>query len=278
MSIIILLLKRYRVFLVFIFLELISLSLLITQNRYQNNRFLSSANYYIGSSLEMVNNIKDYFRLREINEDLATENRRLRELYTREKQKRFQTKVEEVQDPAIVGQYSYLLAKVVNNSVTHAKNYITINKGSKDGIIKNMAIISPFGIVGKVKSVNSNFSVVISLLSDLEISVKVKKNNAIGGIKWDGKSPKYVRLVELTDDTNIEVGDTIVTGHTSSFPPHMAIGKISKKMPSQGQTSLQFEVELFNDFSRLSYVYAIKNKLKIKQDTLEREVLEDIDE
>ena len=59
--------------------------------------------------------------------------------------------------------YSFVTADVVNNSVTHLSNYITVNKGRKDGVEPDMGVVSERGVVGIVSTVSDHFSVVIPL-------------------------------------------------------------------------------------------------------------------
>ena len=61
--------------------------------------------------------------------------------------------------------YSFVMADVVNNSVTYLSNYITVNKGRKDGVEPDMGVVSERGVVGIVSTVSDHFSVVIPLLN-----------------------------------------------------------------------------------------------------------------
>jgi len=70
--------------------------------------------------------------------------------------------------------YSFVTADVVNNSVTHLSNYITVNKGRKDGVEPDMGVVSERGVVGIVSTVSDHFSVVIPLLNPkFKLSCKV---------------------------------------------------------------------------------------------------------
>jgi rod shape-determining protein MreC len=83
-------------------------------------------------------------------------------------------------DTARINQYEYVSAKVVGNSTSLYKNFITIDKGAVDGVVPGMAAISNLGAVGKVKSVSDHYAVLISLLNvDEQDIVRDKKNKSI---------------------------------------------------------------------------------------------------
>jgi rod shape-determining protein MreC len=264
----------------FIFLEFISFWMIVQANHYQNAVFLNSSNQYIGSMLQFTSNIGSYFRLGQVNNKLAQENVRLHKEINQLRQQHKKNKIEPVTDSVVVSQYNYTIAEVVNNSTHRANNYITINKGSKDGLATGMAIISPLGIVGHIKKVNRHFSNVVSVLhSKSEISAQIKKNGELGTIKWNGKSPKYVQLHNIQTYVKVQVGDTICTsGYNAVFPPRITIGTVKKVRQKPAQTMYELEIELATSFNRLDYVYAIKNIMKIEQDSLEMENFIEIDE
>ena len=280
MQIIFLLLKQNRVFLLFIFLELFSFWLIVQANHYQNAVFLNSSNQYVGSMLQFTNNIGLYFRLGDANKKLAQENIYLRKEVDKLMQKVKKGNAEPLTDSIVVNQYNYTMAEVVNNSTHKGNNYITINKGRKHGLTKGMAVISPLGIVGQIKVANYGFSSVVSVLhTKTFVSAQIKKNGELGSIKWNGKSPRYAQLHDIPTYVKVNIGDTICTsGYNAVFPPRITIGIVRKISQKPEQTSFELEVELTTNFNRLDYVYAIKNILKIEQDSLKTEDFIDIDE
>lgn len=274
------LINRYKVFLIFLFLEILGFWLVVNHNYYQNAIFFNSANSYVGTLLKVSNNISSYFQLNTVNLELAKENRLLRVELTRIKQKKNQLFEVKVNDPSFINQYDYILAKVINNSTHRANNYITIDKGKKDGIEPGMAVISPLGIVGKVRKSNGRFTTLVSLLhANMTVSAQVKKNSELGTIKWDGKSPNFAKMLDVPINVKIAIGDTIVTsGYNATFPPKITIGIIKKIKPNPEQTFYDIDVMLTTNFNSLSYVYVVKNILKVEQDSLEMETFEEIEE
>lgn len=274
------LINRYKVFLIFLFLEILGFWLLVNHNYYQNAIFFNSANSYVGTLLKVSNNIASYFQLNTVNLELAKENKQLRTELTKMRQKNPQLLDSKANDSDFINQYEYVLAKVINNSTHRSNNYITIDKGKKDGIEAGMAVISPLGIVGKVRKSNGRFTTLTSLLhSKTEVSAQIKKNSELGTIKWDGKSPNIAKMIDVPSYVKIAVGDTIVTsGYNAIFPPKVTIGIIKKIKTNPEQTFYDIDVMLTTNFNSLSYVYVVKNILKVEQDSLELETFEEIEE
>lgn len=280
MQVILALIRQYRVFLLFIFLEFFSFWMIVQANYYQNAVFINSANQYMGSIFQFTSNISSYFRLGETNRRLAQENVRLHEeINVLRKRAKF-VKVSPILDSMVVNQYNYQIAEVVNNSTNKANNYMTINKGYRHGVLKGMAVISPLGVVGQIKKANSGFSSVVSLLhSKTSMSAQIKKNGELGTIRWNGKSPQYAQLTDIPTYVKVQVGDTICTsGKNAVFPPRITIGIVRKVRQKPEQTNYELEIELSTPFNRLDYVYVIKNILKMEQDSLETEDFIDIEE
>jgi rod shape-determining protein MreC len=280
MQAIFLLIKTYRIFLLFVLLELLSFWLIIQHNTYQNAVFLNSSNQYVGTVLAFSANIRDYFGLKQVNERLAKENLYLHSELTRLRQRKPHAIIPPVTDSVVVNQYNFSLAKVVNNATNRTDNYITIDKGSRDGISKDMAVISPLGVVGKVVKVNSRFSTVISVLhSKNSVSAQVKKNGELGSIKWDGKHPRFAKMTDVPSYAKVIIGDTICTSSFNGiFPPRIMVGIVRKVRLRPEQTFYDLEIELSTPFNRLDYVYVIKNILKMEQESLETEEFEEIEE
>jgi len=262
-------LYNYRAFLIFLVLEGICTSLIVQNNSYQGAAFFNSSNKFSASILVFSNDIKVYFSLKEVNEKLATENAVLRRMLQQHNQKAIF--VNEPLKPKVVEQYQFKMAKVINNSTRRANNFITINKGSKDGIKPGMGVIGTGGIIGKVKVCSDNFSTVTSLLhSDMLVSSQIKRNGAFCSTKWNGKDARTSNLLYLPKHVKILKGDTVVTsGFNSVYPPGVIIGFVKDVKLKSLETYYDVEIELSTDFNRLSYVYVIDNKLRNEIDSLE---------
>jgi rod shape-determining protein MreC len=264
--------NRYNAFFLFIIFFTIGIVLTVKNNAYQRSVTLNSTNEVVGQAYEKLNVFKRYMNLGQVNDSLANENAKLYSQLL--KMKNIDSaKNTTVKDTTTHQQYTYLAARVIKNSITLRNNVITINKGSLDGIKKDMAVISPQkGVVGFIRDVSDHLATIQSLLhKDTRISVTTKKNNALGSLVWGEKNFNYQKayIKDIPNHFKINLGDTIVTSGFASFPPGIPVGRVSNAGIATGDNFLTIEINLFNDFSTLQYVYVIKDKFAEEQKALE---------
>jgi rod shape-determining protein MreC len=73
-----------------------------------------------------------------------------------------------------------------------------LNKGSRHGIANNMGVIGPKGVVGIVNSLSKDYCTVIPIISiSSKISSKIKNNNELGTLIWDGQDHKTAQLINI---------------------------------------------------------------------------------
>ena len=269
---------KYNHWFLFVILEIISFALLFRFNNYQGSTFFTSSNQVAGSIYEMANHVTGYFHLKTMNDKLVQKNVEL-ELQIEHLQNALDrltddtTAIEQMKKDVLFD-YDILEAKVINNSLTHSDNYITINKGKKDGVRSEMGVIDGNGVVGIVYLVSDNYSIVIPVLnSKSSISCKVKRSDYFGFLKWDGGSSKFAVVKDMPRHSLFSLGDTIVTsGHSAVFPGGISVGTIEDMMDSQDGLSYQLKVKLFTDFGRLDYVRVIAKKGQEEQMNLEQQL------
>ncbi|MCA1747601.1 MAG: rod shape-determining protein MreC, partial [Bacteroidales bacterium] len=143
----------------------------------------------------------------------------------------------------------------------------------KHGIEGDMAVISEEGIVGIVLASSSNFSTVIPVINrDFRLSVKTKKDNLAGILRWEGGNHRQANLNEIPFHAEPEVGDTIVTsGYSAVFPEGLFVGTI-KRFELRDANFYRIDVELGTDYQRLFHVNVIENFLQEEQLELESEI------
>ena len=182
------------------------------------------------------------------------------------------TEIERMKSNALLG-YDIYRANVINNSLTHADNYITLNKGENDGIRREMGVISGSGVVGIVYQTSPNYSVVIPILnSKSSISCKIKRSDYFGFLKWDGGSSQYATVKDMPRHSLFTLGDTIVTsGHSAVFPGGIPVGTVEDMSDSHDGLSYLLKVKLFTDFARLSDVRVIAKKAQEERLELEEQ-------
>ena len=266
-------LLRQRIFLLFVFLELVNLWGIFKYNDYQHTFYFNTTNRWAASILAMGEEVKSYHQLREVNQDLALENARLHaEIFKLNSQKQPESKIPYFLGEGMLQRYQPLACKVIDQSTQMSQNYLTIDKGTRDGIAPGMAVISSTGIVGKVMSCTSNLSLIVSVLhTGNNVSAKIKSTGELGYIKWGGIQPEVANLQDVSKYKKVVKGDTIVTSdYNAVFPPNIPIGIVAKVGLEEDETFHDIKVMLLTHFSTLKYVYVIKNKLAAQQAILEQ--------
>ncbi len=261
---------RFHNFFFFLFFEVICLSLIVRNNSFQRSSFLNSTSSMTGSIYSAYHVFTEYLGLREVNEELARENAFLRQQL---KAAYFNNKFElgSVTDTAFRQKYTYIPCQIINNSFRHTNNYLTLNKGSRQGIAKGMGVISSNGIVGIVKHVSANYASVMSLLHrSMNVSAKLTKNDYFGSLVWEGIDHGKATLLDIPKNISLAVGDSIATsGYSAFFPENISIGVIESFDLEKGDNFYNISVSLTTNFENLSHVYVVNNLMKIEQLDLE---------
>jgi rod shape-determining protein MreC len=263
-------LARYNNLILFLLLEGIAIYLVVTGNNYHNSRIIKGVRGFTRSTEERIINTKNYLRLREINANLSAENAILHNTIG---------KMMSLEDPGFFPvsdtikdqQYEFTSAILVNNSVNKQKNFFTLNKGKKQGVDKDMAVMGPNGVAGLIVASSDNFSVAMSLLNiDFRLSSRIMPSGYFGSLAWDGADYRFGVLNEIPQHVQISVGDTVeTTSFSSVFPAGKMIGIISEYERS-GSDFYRIRVSLSTNFRKLSHVNVIKNLKKQEQETLEK--------
>lgn len=261
-----------RAFFTFLFLELFCAWLIVQNNAYQGSKFFNSSNGLVAAMNSFSQSVRDYFMLTEVNRTLSEENALLKRKISQQPITFVLPNDSIYRDSSAVNQYEFVSAKVVNNHVDMVKNFITINKGKKDGIEPGMAVISPLGVVGKVKLVSNNYGVVTSILHvDVMVSAVLKRTEHFGTVQWDGRNPDQVDFNYIPPHVHPSVGDTVVTsGYNAIFPEGVMIGVIQSVDLNKDALFYDIKVRLNQDFRKLSWVTVVKNKRHAEQDSLEQ--------
>lgn len=252
-------------------LEVLAGFLIVQNNYFHRASFINSSNFISGYIYDTFSSITEYFSLKDANKALADENARLRNsLKSAYKANTVTTK--EVKDSTYSQYYTFIPAKVINNSTSRADNYITLNVGIRQGIRPDMGVICPDGVVGVVKNVSSNFCSVISVLnSNLKVSTKIKKNGFFGSLVWDGYNYSRAKLNEIPVHVKITPGDTLITsGYSAIFPEGIAVGNIIDFNEVEGGNFYEIKVKLSTNFKNLSYVYVVNNIFRDELDKVEK--------
>lgn len=213
-----------------------------------------------GSVYNAFNSVIQYFELGSVNRNLAKENAKLKSML----QSGFPM---ENADSLIVdwrqkdSTFQYISAHIINNSVNKSNNYITLNKGRKDGVKPDQGIVAPEGIVGVVTSVSESYSLGFSVLNKRwGPSGKLKNSGFFGPIEWDGNDYQLANFKEIPFHVKLMEGDTIVTsGYSTFFPEGIVIGTIHSFERPEGESFYKIKVKLAVDFKSIHFVDIIEN-------------------
>ena len=276
-------LAKYNHWFVFLILEVVSMVLLFQYNSYQGSAWFSSANAVTGKLYEWDANVETFFLLTKVNQELTQRNAYLEQ----EVQKLSDSLVSVTKDSSIYHRdqfalprnYRLIPAKVVANSVDKPGNLMTIDKGSADGIHKDMGVISGTGVVGIVYLVAEHYAIVIPVLNTKSnISCMIQNRGYFGYLRWKGGVSDLAYLEEVPRHAHFKLGDYVVTsGYSAVFPPGVRVGRILHVFNSADGLSYRVQLRLSTDFARLRDVCviedaAMKERLEIMraaQDSIE---------
>lgn len=266
---------RWSKWFVFVFFVALSCALLFSGNTYQHHVYLTSANSVASGIYNMRNSVASYFDLREINEDLNLRNAALESEVLalreqiREADARIQT--DTMRLPGVLAQYNFVVAHVISNSIARPHNYITINKGTADGIAPEMGVIDHNGVVGIVNVAGPHSARIISLLNPhFKLSCKIKGSEHFGSLVWDGNDPTVALLEELPRHTVFAPGDTIVTsGYSAVFPEGIPVGYVMEDQRRHDENFFTLRVKLSTDFTTLSNVQVVVDSLRAEHIALQ---------
>ena len=263
-------LQKYKYFLFFLLLEFVALALTINNHSFHKSKFINSANSLTGGLYKKASNLGNYFSLKDQNNELIDENINLKNQLEYYKNLVVDTaQTHSFKDTTYNQSYDFIAGKITKNSYHTQYNFLTIDKGLKDYVTKEMAVINSKGIIGITETSTNNFSRVQSILNlSSRINAKIKNNNFFGTLKWDGKDYNTIQLIDIPRQAKIHKGDTIITGGMSTiFPEGILIGTVIKDKETDN-TSNSIGIKLFNDMSNIKNIYVIKNLNKKELNSL----------
>lgn len=278
-----LLIRKFWNLILFVILEGISFYLIAKTRNMQGMDIISSSNAVVGYVYQKQSDIVYYFGLKRMNDSLLRENTSLRDQLAALKYidtfvdmkarvpitvrdttalKKDSTGVvlnpEGVTKIVRYATYRYIPARVVNNSIANDRiNYITINRGAKDGIRKSMAVVTKNGIVGRVENVSEDFASVASILSNRRVSSKLSDGTSDLITFWNPGSPEYVVTEKVPIHIRVKKGDSLFTTGYSFFPENILIGTITHIDTIKATNSKNLRVKLSTNFRNLQYVYVV---------------------
>jgi rod shape-determining protein MreC len=264
------LIAQYQVFLVFLLLQLLSFFLLGQNNNFHKAFFINSGNVLSGNIYKKTDDLTHYIGLRQQNAflmaQLSAEKQRNKTAFFIDTSQTYMRT-----DTARKLRYKYTFAKVLNSTTNFQNNFITLDKGKKDGIRPQMALTNGYSVVGIVRNVSENFAVAYTIINTkVSLSAKLKKYNQVGNITWSGADSHFADLNDVPSYLKIQAGDTVVTsGYSTNFPADIPIGTVHSLVPQAGTSNYAIQVRLFTDFNRVPQVIVMHDLMKMEIDSLQ---------
>ena len=259
-------LSKYYHWLLFAVLEVISFVLIFQFNSYQGSVWFTSANAVVGKLYELESSVESFFSLTKVNKDLTLRNfyleRQVNQLSRLYYDLTQDTTIAERNELEFLSRYKLIPAKVVSNSVDRNDNLMTIDRGSKDGVEKDMGVACGNGVVGVVYLVSDHYSVVMPVLNyHSRISCAIRRRGYFGYLKWQGGDANIAYVEDVPRHAKFKRGDWVETsGYSSIFPPGVLVGKIIEVYNSRDGLSYRLKVQLTTDFGNVRDVCVISDK------------------
>lgn len=258
--------RRYFNFLFFLILQIFSIVLLVKFNQTHEAAYANVANEVTGAFNAQYNTVQYYFHLKETNRRLQEENTRLKNMLSSNFESPDSTR-KSVLDTLVrdtlgkVRKFVWLPAKVISNTVSSQLNFLTLHRGSLQGVKKDMAVIGPDGVVGTVIDVSENYSRVMSLLNKYsKVSSMLKKGNTPGSVEWDGQDPRFVTLRNIPKSVKVIRGDSVLTSnYSANFPPHIMVGTVDEVSADPSSNFFTIRVKTSTNFYNIQFVNLVEN-------------------
>ena len=201
---------------------------------------------------DLVIKLKNYEKMQRSNADIRKENERLRE------QLDFSISMDEQNFPA----------QIISRDFDNVYTYLTIDKGSINGIKKNMPVIAfqngNQGLVGKVVQVGTFTSQIMPVYNlDYIVSARIQNSRDLGLVNGTGSQdkPLLMQYIRKNVADELSFGDIIVTsGENDNYLKDIPIGTITKIISLDYNSSLNIELTPIIDFSRLENVIIVNQK------------------
>ena len=163
-------------------------------------------------------------------------------------------------------EYTPINATVLSRNKSYWYNTITIDKGKKDGIVENMAVITSKGLIGKISSCSHTACEVKLITSDdinFKVSIAIKTNEIDNYAILNGYDQKnnLIKATGIDKTTNVNIGDKVLTsGLGEKFPGGIYIGTVEKIESDKYNLSKTIYIKTYQNFNDIHYVTVLKVK------------------
>ena len=278
--------RSIYVVVLFVLLEVCTIVHYARSTHYSRARLLAKATQVVGGGQSALAGVKRYFRLERENRELLEYVAALQERlsgYEDAEQSAFRipglghtpadTVATRTTDSLAARQsdrphllannrYRTITAAVISNSVNQPENFIVLNRGARDGVTREMAVLSAGGaVVGYVVDCTERYSIALSVLSNsFRTSGKLSGSDYFGLIYWTGTDPHTVMLGDLSKYADPQPGQEVETTGSLFFPDGIKIGRIIDAELNETGTTYTARVELAARLAGLSHVILVENR------------------
>lgn len=230
-------------------------------------KIIYNANDKLKGSFEFLVN---FSKVKQENEELAKKNAELEnKLIEYNRMKDENTRLREMFDYSQANQnYNYLGCNIVGYSGGNISNGYVIDKGTNDGVKKDMIVITPQGLVGKVTKSESSYSIVQTILNEnIAVASMVESTRETTGIlqgATDNKNKNLAVLSNIPIDSEIKEGDIILTsGLGGMYPKEIRIGEVVSVEIDTVGIMKKAVVKPYVDFNKLEGLFVVVPKEEI---------------
>lgn len=255
--------RSVYVLVLFVVLEIAAVGYYARSTHYTQARLLAGSNRLIGGVHELFAGVRRYFMLGSENRALLLRVAELEEQLARYEEAETVARLDGYLSDIGESKYHFATAAVIGNSVGRTQNFITLNRGIRDGVTAEMAVLSPDGaMVGYVIDCTERYAVAMSVLNtSFRASGRLVGSDYFGSIYWDGADQHVVILGELSKYADPQPGQEVVTtGFSQYFPEDVVIGHVESAALNETRTAYTVRVRLAADISRQTDVVLVCNR------------------
>ena len=244
--------RSIYVMVLFVVLEAIAVSYYAHSTYYTQARLLARSNQVVGGVHGMFAGIRHYFSLGRENRDLLAHVAEMKERLAVYEEAETAARLDSYMQDVGISKYRVITASVASNTVNRAQNLIVLNRGRRDGVAEEMALLASDGsMAGYVVDCTERYSVAMSVLNtSFRASGKLVGSDYFGSIYWDGADPHTVVLDELSKYADPQPGQEVVTTG----------GWVESAELNETRTAFKVRVRLAAEMSRLTDVILVENR------------------
>lgn len=251
--------NKYIIPIISVLIVLLVISVILPKNNYFNQSILKDISTTINkvtvypftvlSKDKKTNQTESYVIQRNVNESLEKEIQELKDQLELNK---------------TLTEYIPVNATILNRNKNYWFNTLTIDKGTKDGIKENMAVITKHGLIGKISNVSKTSSEVKLITSDdinfkVSVSIKINETDNYAILNGYDKKTGLIKATDIDKTTNVNIGDKVLTsGLGDKFPGGIYIGTVEKVDNDKYNLSKTVYIKTYQNFNDIHYVTVLK--------------------